>query len=144
MSTATTKEHVEKHVQAQGSTFIWHQIYAPSDQKSIDFYTKAFGWGRTDYDMGPEGSYKMFTNQGTGIAGIISTDNSTDLEVKGLPPHWSITIGVEDVDETIKACESLGGKVVSGPFDVPDIGRMAVIQDPQGVAFWIMKPAPMP
>ena len=135
-----TDEQRNNHIQAQGKTFVWHQIYAPSEQASLDFYTKALGWGKEEYNMGEMGTYKMLSANGSSVAGVVSTNDKNHPELQGIPPHWSISIAVDDVDMRVKKCEELGGKVLQGPFDIPEIGRMALVQDPQGATFWLMKP----
>ena len=52
-----------------------------------------------------------------------------------IPPNWLVYFAVEDCDETLKKVESEGGKVAGPPTDVPEIGRLAVAQDPQGAYF---------
>jgi predicted enzyme related to lactoylglutathione lyase len=53
----------------------------------------------------------------------------------GMPPHWGIYFSVTSADETAAKVEPLGGKLMAPPFDVMDVGRMAVVQDPQGTTF---------
>jgi predicted enzyme related to lactoylglutathione lyase len=50
----------------------------------------------------------------------------------GMPPAWSVYITVDDVDATARKVAELGGKVITGPQDVPEVGRFCMIQDPQG------------
>ena len=83
--------------------------------------------------------YKMLTNNGKAVCGVMSTTN--DPQLKDVPPHWSTYIGVDDVDARIAKCTASGGKIVQGPMDVPNVGRMALIQDPQGAHIWLYKSA---
>jgi predicted enzyme related to lactoylglutathione lyase len=53
----------------------------------------------------------------------------------GAPPHWNLYVTVANVDETAKRAQGLGAKVFASPFDVMDVGRMAVLQDPTGAVF---------
>jgi predicted enzyme related to lactoylglutathione lyase len=53
----------------------------------------------------------------------------------GAPPHWNLYVTVASVDDSVKKAESLGVKVLAPPFDVMDVGRMAVLQDPTGAVF---------
>lgn len=122
-----------------GRTFVWHEVYAPSTQASLDFYTQALGFGTESADMGPGGTYHMLTMNGAPVAGVISTE---DPMMAGVPPHWSTYLHVDDVDARIAKCEEHGGKVVVPAMDVPTIGRMALIQDPQGAHIWLFKGTP--
>lgn len=125
-------------VAAQATVFVWHQVFGPSRDVSLDFYSRAFGWETLDYPMGEAGSYKMLVADGVPIAGAVGTEGCQDGQ--DIPPHWSVSIGVDDVDESVERCESLGGKLLSGPMDIPTVGRTALIRDPQGATFWVFHP----
>jgi len=58
-----------------------------------------------------------------------------------VPPHWAVYIGVDDVDARLAKCVELGATVLVEPMDVQTVGRMALIQDPQGATFWLFKDA---
>lgn len=130
-------ETLDQQFLASGRAFVWHEVYGPSAEASIDFYTKALDFGTTSMDMGPMGTYHMLTRGGKAIAGAIGT--AGDPRMEGIPAHWSTYISVEDVDASLAKCEALGAKVVVPAMDVPDIGRMALIQDPQGAHVWIFR-----
>ena len=123
----------------QGRTFVWHEVYAPDTQASIDFYTKALGFGSTSMSMGEMGDYHMLTRDGQPVCGVIST---TEMKMDGVPPHWATYISVPDVDATLTAAQEHGATVVVPAMDVPTIGRMALISDPQGAHVWVFKPEP--
>ncbi len=57
-----------------------------------------------------------------------------------LPPQWMIYIDVEDIDESIRKCTSLGGKIVTGPKNFAGQGRYCVIQDPAGAVAALFEP----
>ncbi len=63
-----------------------------------------------------------------GIGGIMGIPP----EASGAPPQWGAYVTVDNVDQTARAAESLGGKIMMAPRDIPRVGRFAVIQDPQG------------
>ncbi len=62
-------------------------------------------------------------------------------EMADVPPNWSTTFAVEDADAAAKHAEELGARVLVQPFDIPTVGRYAVIQDPVGVVFAILADA---
>ncbi|HEY3783006.1 MAG TPA: VOC family protein [Fimbriimonadaceae bacterium] len=121
---------------ATASTFVWHEISAPSIAKSIEFYTEALDFGSQEFDMGEMGTYHMLTKNGQGVAGVISPQQP------GVPAYWATYIAVDDVDARVEKCKGLGATLVAGPFDVPTVGRMALISDPQGATVWIFRPEP--
>lgn len=125
---------------AVGSTFVWHECNVPDAAAAKDFYSGLMGWTWSEMDMGEMGTYHMFANSdGTSVGGLMSTAGMPHE----VPPHWAIYIAVDDVDAKVAKAEELGGAVVVPAMDVPTIGRMALLHDPQGAHFWVFKPAPM-
>jgi predicted enzyme related to lactoylglutathione lyase len=85
-------------------------------------------------DMGI-GPYTMFEVGGQPVGGTIAPP------MPGMPNHWHVYFGTDDADATAAKAAELGGSVVAPPFDTP-VGRMAVLRDPQGAMFSIIKTAP--
>jgi predicted enzyme related to lactoylglutathione lyase len=63
-----------------------------------------------------------------------------EAEKMGAPPHWEAHVQVDDVDATTAQVKKLGGKVYKEPTDIPEVGRFAVLADPQGASFCVFKP----
>src|SRR5690242_1753665 len=61
---------------------------------------------------------------------------------QGMPPNWTGYICVDDCDAAADKIKRLGGAVRQPPTDIPGIGRFAVVADPAGAVFAIMKPIP--
>ena len=133
-------ETADQHAISTGRTFVWHEVYVPDAGAAIDFYTKALDFGTQEFDMGSMGTYKMLTKNGQGVAGVLST---TEMKMDGIPPHWATYIAVDDVDARLAKCQELGATVVVPPMDIPTVGRMSLIADPQGARIWLFKPHPM-
>jgi hypothetical protein len=96
------------------------------------FYTGLFGW-KSEPFAGTE--YTLFKKGDTAVGGMMKCPKP------GLPAHWLAYVTVEDVDATVAKAARLGGKIADGPYDVPEVGRIAVLVDPQGAAIGILKPA---
>ncbi len=131
---------MDQHALNTGKTFVWHELYAPNVQASLDFYTQALGFETETMDMPGMGSYTMLKMNGHAVAGVMST---TDGPAQGAPPHWAVYLAVDDVDARVEKCVSLGATVVVPAMDVPTVGRMCLIEDTQGAHIWLYKPAPM-
>ena len=127
---------MEEHALLEGSTFCWHELYVPNVDSAIDFYTQALDFGTQKMSMGSEGEYTMLTKQGKGVCGIMTT---TDGPAQGAPTHWAAYLAVDDVDARLEKCQSMGATVVVPPMDVPTVGRMSLIADPQGAHIWLFK-----
>ena len=115
--------------------FVWDELGTHDVDGAQRFYEEVFGW--TTSDMGPEyGGYRIFNRAETGIAGLMS------LPDESVPPHWQPYVAVDDADATTAKATELGGSAVMEPMDVPKVGRIAVLRDPQGATFGIIKPDP--
>ena len=111
----------------QHGAFSWFELMTGDVAAAKDFYTRLFGWTLEDMAM-PGMDYSVVKVAGEGVGGIMAIPD----EMKGMPPMWGCYVTVSDVDETARTAEQLGGKVLSQPRDIPDVGRMCVIQDPAG------------
>lgn len=117
--------------------FVWHDLMTTDRDAALEFYTKMFGWTINEVDMGESiGKYPMFNSGDDGLGGAVSLDPS-----HGLPSHWITYITVDDVDASCDAVTELGGQVPYEPFDIPNVGRTAVVQDPTGAYFSPFKDA---
>jgi|SRR5579864_1091439 len=121
---------IDKH--APGS-FCWIELGTSDQNAAKNFYMPLFGWEADDRPMGPSEFYTMFKLQGREVGAAYTLTK----EMKGVPPHWMVYIAVENADASAKRAEQLGGKICKGAFDVFDVGRMAVLQDPAGAMFCV-------
>jgi predicted enzyme related to lactoylglutathione lyase len=83
-----------------------------------------------------QGDYTMLTMNGMGVAGVMDTNT---LDHPNVPPHWAAYLSVDDVDARLAKCKEMGATVLVDPMDIPKVGRMALIQDPQGSVIWLFK-----
>jgi uncharacterized protein len=60
------------------------------------------------------------------------------MSSQGMPPAWISYVTVDNADTSAQQAEKLGGKIVVPPRDIPEVGRFAVIQDPQGATIAII------
>ena len=107
--------------------FSWNELMTTDPAAAKEFYGKLLGWEMEDMNM-EQMTYTVVKAGGDGIGGIMSLPP----EDSGAPPHWGAYITVDNVDETVQAAETMGGKIMMPPRDIPGVGRFAVIQDPQG------------
>ncbi len=120
--------------------FIWYELVTPDLDAAKAFYDKVVGWTVADRSDFPNG-YRMIGRADGKMAGgmIPLTD---EMRTHGGRPIWLGYLDVEDVDAAAGAIKADGGQVHLGPFDIPDIGRVAMVTDPVGVPFYVMKPVP--
>jgi uncharacterized protein len=114
--------------------FVWFECVTPEAARAKAFYGELIGWKIQPFTMG-EQSYDMLTAGDEPVGGYSRPE---DQPSAGNRPHWTSYVSVDDVDATAKKIVAEGGKIVDEAFDVPTIGRMARVADPQGATFWIM------
>ena len=114
-------------------TFSWAELATTDQTGGVQFYRSLLGWEVNEQPIGPDGVYTMFTLRGREVAAAYTM--RPEERQHGAPPHWNLYVTVASVDESAKKAESLGAKVLAPPFDVMDVGRMAVLQDPTGAVF---------
>lgn len=118
--------------------FVWMELSTTDQPAAKQFYSTLFGWESEDMPMGPEMVYTMFRLNGRDVAGGYTMKN--EERSMGIPPNWLLYIAVDDADSTVAQILEHGGTPMSPAFDVPNVGRMAVIQDPASAVFAIFQP----
>ena len=111
--------------------FVWHEVGTTDLASSEDFYSRIAGWKAESWSHNP--SYKLFVAKRESKAGLYLITESPNTVTP--PPSWLSYIGTPDVDATVRQAVELGGKVVVPAYNVPSVGRMAHLQDPQGALF---------
>lgn len=110
----------------------WNEVLTPDVAAATTFYGDVLGVGWEEQPMEDGTPYTCMIVDGRQVAGAMPPP------MDGVPPHWNVYFNVEDVDATVAKATSLGGTVVAPAFDVPGVGRMAVLSDPQGGMFNLM------
>jgi predicted enzyme related to lactoylglutathione lyase len=113
--------------------FSWNELATTDPEAAGRFYGALFGWAIRNVDMGT-GPYHVASIGDTQVGGIMGLPPGAGP----MPPAWGCYITVDSVEDTMAQCAALGGKTLMPPMDVPGVGRMAVLQDPQGAVFSVM------
>src|SRR5688500_10651308 len=101
------------------------------------FYTNVVGWTAAPFEGSPT-PYTIFKRRGdVGVAGLMKTPDGMNM-----PPLWTMYVAVPTFDDAVAHIKRLGGRELSPVIDIPGIGRMQMMQDPQGAAFYLIQPAP--
>ena len=123
----------------EANTFGWAELNARGVDKALPFYKKLFGWSVRTSPTGPDGPpYNEFLLGGESIAGAQEMQPMVPKEV---PSYWLVYFSVDDVDKTFKKATDAGAQQVVPPMEFPG-GRFALLRDPQGATFGLLKTAP--
>jgi predicted enzyme related to lactoylglutathione lyase len=123
----------------QGS-YIWYELITPDPVGAKTFYDAVVGWNIEAQPSG-EMDYRMISRADGGNTGGIMR-LTEEMQTHGARPTWLGYVAADDVDATVASIEKAGGKALMPAFDIPDIGRIAMVTDPQGAPFYVMKPTP--
>jgi predicted enzyme related to lactoylglutathione lyase len=116
---------------------VWYELMTSDPAAAETFYTKVVGWTAAPFEESPN-PYTVFKRSGdVGVAGLMKTPDGMNM-----PPFWSMYVAVPKLEEAIAHIKRLGGSELSGIIEVPTVGRMEMVKDPQGAAFYVIEPEP--
>ncbi len=125
------KRHTGAELVNQPNTLVWNELQTRDTAAAQEFYKSVFGWeGQAD-----ESGYVVFAQNGRRQAGMMQITESWG----DVPPNWAVYFQVEDVASTLAHAQGLGANVLVPVTPAGEMGEFAVIQDPQGAVFTIMK-----
>lgn len=135
---APTMTDEKRGINPPGS-FIWYELMTTDAEGAKAFYDAVVGW--TIGEASPEfQGYRMIgRSDGKFNGGVLPLTD--EMQQHGARPMWLGYLNVDDVDATAASIEGAGGKTLM-KHDIPNVGRIAMVADPQGVPFYIMKPIP--
>jgi uncharacterized protein len=117
----------------QPGAFSWCELMTTDTTAATKFYSQLFGWGIVERPM--SGMMYHVLNVGErSVGGLMAMPP----DAPAMPPQWGVYVTVEDVDASAQLATDLGGQVKIPPMDIPDVGRFALIQDPQGAVLSII------
>jgi uncharacterized protein len=117
------------------SSFVWHDLITTDVEAAKTFYAQVIGWNMQAFTPGHD--YTVLSAGTVGMGGIMAMP--PDACERGAPACWQGYIGVDDVDACAERVRATGGAIVRAPEDIPQVGRFALVADPQGAVFIIFK-----
>ncbi|HEX6534236.1 MAG TPA: VOC family protein [Gemmatimonadaceae bacterium] len=120
----------------QHGRFVWYELLTTNPVAASRFYTSVLGWGTQQWEGSPP--YTMYTNGDAPLGGVWPI--AAEQKSQGVAPHWLPYVGVRNVDTTTAEAARLGATVLKEPADIPEVGRFAVLRDPQGATFAVFTP----
>jgi uncharacterized protein len=133
------REHIGAQLANEPGTLNWNECQTNDPEKAAGFYQEVFGYEIDEAPMVEAGEvYRVLKVDGRGIGGIMRITP----RMEGVTPNWATTFSVGDTDETMRRTDELGGAVLAGPMNIPDVGLYAVLRDPAGAVFGVLQPPP--
>jgi len=121
-------------------SFIWYELMTPDPNGAKAFYDSVVGWNVGSEAEFPNGYRMIGRSDGKHAGGVLPL--SEEMESHGARPVWLGYIEVADVDAPVSAMEADGGKAMLAPWEIPGVGRVAMLANKEGAPFYIMKPTP--
>ena len=112
--------------------FAWNELVTEDVETAKRFYADTLGWSYDSMPM-PQGGTYWLAKLGDKMVGGLMT-------MEGVPPMWLPYIEVDDVDARAAKAAAKGGEIMRPPFDIPDVGRIAILKDATGAAVGLMTP----
>ena len=116
----------------------WTELMTRDVAAAKAYYEEICGWSFQTAPM-PEGDYHIGHRGEVPTIGIMDMTPMGHLD--GVPAHWFSYFAVDDVDGAVEASKAKGAQVMREPFDVPNVGRIAIVTDPTGAGMGLMTPS---
>jgi predicted enzyme related to lactoylglutathione lyase len=116
---------------------VWYELMTTDPAAAETFYDKVIGWTSAPFEGSPD-PYTLFKRSGdVQVAGLMKRPDGMNM-----PPFWAMYVAVPNLEEAVNHIITLGGSELSPVIEVPAVGRLQMLKDPQGAAFYIIQPAP--
>jgi predicted enzyme related to lactoylglutathione lyase len=122
--------------------FLWQELRSRDPDAAAGFYTRVMPWKSQPFAPGV--AYTVFVTDDGARMMAGATKLGDEASATGSRPQWVGSIGSNDVDATVAQAVALGARVIQPAADTPNVGRIALLADPQGGLFGVYKPAQEP
>jgi uncharacterized protein len=129
-------QHIGATLVNEPGTVIWNELLTDKTDSALPFYEAVLGISHSTVEMAPGETYTVLKAGGADVGGCMQPS------MPGVPNHWHVYFAVDDADTVAASATEEGGRVVAEPFDIPSVGRCAVLSDPQGAVFSVLTPTP--
>jgi len=119
---------------AEKSRFVWFDLMTTDAQAAKQFYSEIMGWTAQPWQGG---GYDLWLAGDQPVGGMVELDAAE--RKAGTRPHWNGFVSTSDIEETTRMAKELGGKILSPIQDIPEVGKFASIEDPQGARFSVLQ-----
>ena len=131
------KRSIGGGIVAEPGAVTWNELMTTDTNQAARFYSQLFGWEAQSNPMPDASMYTIFSKDGEQVAGMMAKPEN----LAQVPSHWMAYFDVADCNDSVQKARALAAQVNVEPTDIPEVGRFAVLQDPQGAVFSILQPA---
>ena len=117
--------------------FIWYELMTSDTEAAKTFYREVVGWETEPF--GGSSDYAILNAGGRGVGGVMEIP--ADAREAGARPCWLGYVAADDVDIAAARIVEAGGRLHRDIMDIPSVGRIAMVSDPQGASFYLIAPA---
>ncbi|SGA71205.1 VOC family protein [Mycobacterium tuberculosis] len=128
--------HIGATLVNETGTLIWNELLTDKPDLALASYEAVVGLTHSSMEIAAGQNYRVLK------AGDAEVGGCMEPPMPGVPNHWHVYFAVDDADATAAKAAAAGGQVIAEPADIPSVGRFAVLSDPQGAIFSVLKPAP--
>jgi len=129
-------KHIGATLVGDSGACVWNELITDKPESALPFYEAVVGITANTVEMAPGQTYTLLH------VGEDQVGGATTPPMAEVPNHWHVYFAVADADATAAKAAEQGGQVYAAPFDIPTVGRCAVLADPQGAVFSVLTPAP--
>jgi predicted enzyme related to lactoylglutathione lyase len=118
--------------------FHWNELVTRDVEKAKKFYGDTVGWTFDGMPM-PDGTYWVAKMGDAFVGGLFPISGP---QWEGVPEHWMSYLAVDDVDARVKKAQATGARLMKPIFDIPGVGRIAILTEPGGAGVGWITPVP--
>ena len=115
---------------------VWYELMTTDMKAAETFYTTVVGWTVAPFEGSPQPYDMWMRDQQTPTGGVMTIPDGMNF-----PPHWAMYVAVDTLEDTVAQIETLGGSSLSPVIEVPNVGRMRTMMDPQQAVFSVYETA---
>ena len=130
------KRHIGTRIQGEPGALCWTELVTNDTNAAARFYTQLFGWSAKKGGAGAN-EYTEFSVNGVPMGGMMQIQPEWG---PGIPPNWMPYFQVTDCDAMASRAKELGAQIGLAPMDIENVGRFAMIVDPQSARFYVFQP----
>ena len=119
--------------------FHWNELMTRDREAAKAFYAETLGWSYDAFPMADGGDYAVCMMNGQPVGGMLEIKPNPEMD--HVPDCWFAYIAVDDIDARLEKVAAAGGAIERPAFDVPGVGRIAVVRDKAGSSIGWIAPA---